>query len=109
MFSSGEARKQASPRPRASVVVVDDEENMTKILSKVLTQENYQVTAFTDPAVAIGHIRESPPSLVLTDMRMPGLTGLDVLRAAKTANPASGVVVMTGYGTIEGAIEAMRS
>jgi DNA-binding NtrC family response regulator len=96
-------------RYRATVVVVDDEEGMCKILSKILSLEDFHVTGFSRPAEAIEHIRKSPPDLVLTDMKMPELTGMDVLKAARGANPSTNVVVMTAYGTIEGAIDAMRA
>ncbi|MBX7244765.1 MAG: sigma-54 dependent transcriptional regulator [Candidatus Sumerlaeaceae bacterium] len=102
------AASQNVPRPRATIVVVDDEENMGKILTKILGNEGFHVTAFHRPAEAMAHITKHPPDLVLTDMKMPDHTGMDVLKAAKGANPHTGVVVMTAYGTIEGGVEAMR-
>ncbi len=98
-----------APRGRGTVVVVDDEENMCKILARILSSENYIVTCFTDPVQAIDYIRKTPPDLVLTDMKMPGRTGMDVLRCAREASPHTGVLVMTAYGSIEGATEAMRA
>lgn len=95
------------PLPR--IVVVDDEEEMCKILERILALEKYHVTTFSRPLPAIEFIRREPPDLVLTDMRMPDATGMDVLRAAREANPFCGVVVMTAYGTIEGGVEAMRA
>lgn len=97
-----------NPRFRATIVVVDDEENMCKILAKILQNEDYHVTTFSRPGEAIEYIRKSPPNLVLTDIKMPEMTGIDVLRAALAANPNTNVVMMTAYGTIEGAIDAMR-
>lgn len=89
--------------------MVDDEENMCKILAKILAMENYHVTTFTKPAQALEYLRATPPDLVLTDMKMPEISGMEVLRAVRAANPSTNVVVMTAYGTIEGAIEAMRA
>src|SRR5215207_9921510 len=93
---------------RASIVVVDDEENMGKILSRILELEGYHVTAFSHPTAAVEYLRKTPPDLVLTDMRMPELTGLDVLREAKAANAHTNVIVMTAHSSIETAVEAMR-
>ncbi|MGI8907722.1 MAG: sigma-54-dependent transcriptional regulator [Candidatus Sumerlaeaceae bacterium] len=98
----------SSPR-RASIVVVDDEENMGKILSRILELEGYHVNAFSNPTAAVEHLRKTPPDLVITDMRMPELTGLDVLREAKAANSHTNVIVMTAYSSVETAVEAMRA
>lgn len=95
-------------RTRASLVLVDDEEGMCRALGKYLTTEDYEVAAFSDPAAAIEAIRSKPPDVVITDMMMPGLTGMDVLRAARQASEETSVIVMTGYGSIEGAIGAMK-
>ncbi len=100
---------QPPKRYRGTVVVVDDEEGMCTILSKVLGQEGYHVTAFTRPKEAIAYIQNTPPEVVVTDMKMPDATGMDVLQAAREANPSTSVVVMTAYGTIEGATAAMRA
>ncbi len=91
------------------MVVVDDEENMGKILQRILTNEGYIVTSFHDPTLAIEQIRAQPPDLVLTDLKMPGRTGLDVLAATREASPHTNVIVMTAYGSIEGATQAMRA
>lgn len=94
---------------RASIVVIDDEENMCKILAKILSMEHYQVTPFTDPELAVAYIRKSPPDLVLSDLRMPQMTGMDVLAATKAASSRTNVLMLTAFGTIEGAIDAMRA
>lgn len=93
----------------ASIVIVDDEENMGKILSRILELEGYHVTSFHEPEHAVAFIKKTPPDLVITDMRMPGLTGLDVLRETKSANEHTNVVVMTAYSSVETAVEAMRA
>lgn len=93
---------------RAGIVVVDDEVNMGKILSRILELEGYHVTAFSDPLAAQEHIKKQPPSLVITDMRMPGMSGVEILRAAKQANANTNVIVMTAYASVEKAVEVMR-
>ena len=102
------ANDDRARRTRASLVLVDDEEGMCRALGKYLTTEEYEVAAFSDPAKAIEAIRAKPPDVVITDMMMPGLTGMDVLRAARKACEETSVIVMTGYGSIEGAIGAMK-
>ena len=102
------SRRDIRPHTGASIVLVDDEENMCRALGKYLSTENYRVSAFSDPAEAIAAIRANPPDVVITDMKMPALTGMDVLAAARAADEATSVILMTGYGTIEGAIEAMK-
>lgn len=98
-----------TPRGRATVVVVDDEENMCKILSRILSVEGYIVTTFTDPVRAVEYIRHKGPELVLTDLKMPGIGGMEVLRSARESDGNTSVIVMTAYGSIEGATEAMRA
>lgn len=93
---------------KGTVVIIDDEEHMGVILSRILQMEGYHVSAFHDSAQALEHIKVSPPDLVITDMRMPGLTGLDVLRATREASPETSVIVMTAYATVEKAVECMR-
>jgi DNA-binding NtrC family response regulator len=93
----------------ASIIVIDDEENMCKILGKILTMENYRVRCFTDPREAVEQIRRSPPDIVVTDLRMPEMTGMEVLQATRAASPNTNVLVLTAYATIETAIDAMRA
>ena len=98
------------PQPhKATIVIIDDEENMGVILSRILQLEGYQVTAFSDSTQAVERIRKSPPDLVITDMRMPGLTGMDVLAATREADPNAGIIVMTAYATVEKAVECMKA
>lgn len=82
---------------------------MCKILSRILVLDGFSVTCFCRPAEAIEYIRRTPPDLVLTDMKMPEITGMEVVRATHDASPGTGIVIMTAYGTIEGAIDAMRA
>ncbi|MDK2971983.1 MAG: hypothetical protein PWP23_1738 [Candidatus Sumerlaeota bacterium] len=99
------------PKPatyRGSILVLDDEENMGKILSKVLDLEGYHVIAFRDPKEALDYVRQNPMDLVLSDIRMPGLTGQEVLAEIKRLALACEVIMMTGYGTIQGAIECVK-
>jgi len=90
------------------VVVIDDEEDMCKILTKILNMDGYHVTSFTNPSLALDYIAKYQPDVVLTDIRMPERSGMDVLKAVKEQFPHMAVIIMTAYASIEGAIQAMK-
>lgn len=96
------------PKHEAHVIVVDDEEGMCTILRKVLSQEGYRVDTYTRSEEALSHIRDAPPDVVVTDLKMPGSSGLEILRAVRQASPTTNVIIMTAYATLESAIQAMR-
>jgi len=91
-----------------SVLVVDDEKNYLLVLSALLSEEGYEVLTCDDPDRAIGIIEEESPSLLITDMKMHGMSGMDLLKAVKSCRPQMPVIVMTAYATVETAVEAMR-
>lgn len=92
----------------ARIVIVDDEPNMGKILSKLLSLEGYSVTPFENSRKALEAIRADPPDLVISDIRMPELTGNQLLRHLHDEGIPSQVIMMTAQGTIEGAIECVK-
>ncbi|MGF1573785.1 MAG: sigma-54-dependent transcriptional regulator [Sumerlaeia bacterium] len=96
------------PPMSARIVIVDDEPNMGKILGKLLTLEGYTVTAFEDSRKALEAIRENPPDLVLSDIRMPNLTGNQLLKHLHDEAVPCQVIMMTAQGSIEGAIECVK-
>ena len=93
---------------RGMVVVIDDEEDMCKILTKILNMEGYHVSAFTNPDQALDYIAKYQPDVVLTDIRMPEKSGMEVLNSVKKKFPQIAVIIMTAYASIEGAIQAMK-
>jgi DNA-binding NtrC family response regulator len=93
---------------RGSVVVLDDEENMGKVLSKVLQMEGYHVTTFNNPVKALDYLKSAPADIVLSDIRMPELSGSDVLVRLREWGIPCEVIMMTAYGTIQGAIECVK-
>ncbi|MCB2154090.1 sigma-54 dependent transcriptional regulator [bacterium] len=96
------------PTYRGSVLVLDDEENMCKILTKVLNLEGYYVTTFTNPKEALRHLETHSTDVLLTDIRMPEMTGREVLAAVRERGHSCEVIMMTAYGTIQGAIECVK-
>lgn len=92
----------------ATILVVDDEASNRESLEKILTREGYQVEQFGTGSDVITRLRGGGVSLVLTDLKMPGMTGNDLLKAIKAIDPDVEVIVMTAYGTVEIAVEAMK-
>jgi two-component system response regulator FlrC len=91
------------------ILVVDDESGMRLGLTEVLERAGYVVTAVADGATALEVLERERHALVLSDMRMPGMGGAELLAAVRTRHPAIPVVMMTAYGTVEDAVQAMKS
>src|SRR5215471_53040 len=90
------------------ILLVEDKESLRKVLRLTLERAGYSVTEAADADRAIAEIARVPHKIVLTDLRMPGGSGLDVLRAAKTADSEVPVIVMTAYGSVDEAVQAMK-
>lgn len=102
---------QHAPEPGLSarpVLVVDDEPSMRVALAESLRRSGYGVTQATDGFEALASLTQCKPWLVVTDLKMPRMSGLDVVKEIKKRSPATLVVVMTAYGTVETAVEAMK-
>ena len=91
-----------------TVLIVDDEKNYLLILETLLVKEGLQVLTAGSGLEALAVLRETDADLVLTDMKMPGLDGLELLSAIKEQDPNLPVIVMTAYGTVDKAVEAMK-
>ncbi|HYO73163.1 MAG TPA: response regulator [Archangium sp.] len=91
------------------ILVVDDVRDMRLLLRYQLEQEGYAVTEASDGKAALKLLRECTPGLIITDVRMPFMSGLELLREAKQVLPATEVIVATGYAEVETAIECMRA
>jgi len=90
------------------ILIVDDESEMRIALETTLKRENYQLVCVADGKQALDQFEDHVFDLVLTDVRMPKLNGLELLRAVKERSPKTPVVMMTAYGTIDNAVEAMK-
>lgn len=86
----------------------DDEENLRRVTQLKLQQAGYEALTASDASQALDVLSKHPQDLVLTDLKMPGMSGIDLLRKVKEEYPEVIVVVVTAYGTIESAVEAMR-
>ena len=92
----------------SSILVIEDKDSMRKMLAQTLSEEGYQVETAADGPEGIEKAKASQYDLVLTDMRMPDMDGLDVISNIKELNTDTAVIVMTAYGTIETAVSAMK-
>ncbi len=90
------------------VLLLDDELNLLKVLEEKLKREGFEVSSFSDPRLAIDQIELSDFDVVLTDLTMPGYTGLEVLEYCRDRRPDLPVILMTAFGSVEKAVEAMR-
>ena len=100
-----DSRPEAAPRAR--VLVVDDKPNMLKLCERILSAE-HQVLTCSAPARVPDLLKDQDFDLVLTDVRMPEMTGMDILHVTKRERPQTEVVLMTAFGDIRQAVEAMR-
>jgi len=91
-----------------SVLVIDDEESIRFFLEKTLGRSGYDVVTAADGEEGLQSFRTRRPDIVITDLKMPGLDGIGVLERVKTLAPEVPVVMITGFGTIENAVEAMK-
>jgi two-component system response regulator FlrC len=90
------------------ILVVDDEPQMLIALNETLRRRGYSVTTAGSGMEALCRLREKYYRLVITDMRMPELSGIDLLKKVKSTTPQTPVVLLTAYGTIQSAVDAMR-
>ena len=90
------------------VLVVDDEPAIVESLTKIFKREGLNVLSATDGNVGLDLLRKHRVGVLLTDLMMPQTSGMDLLRAAKTIAPETEVVLMTAYGTVETAVDAMK-
>ncbi|MCX5879396.1 MAG: response regulator, partial [Deltaproteobacteria bacterium] len=91
-----------------TILIVDDEKNYLVVLEALLSPEGYEIMTSDKAQEALRLIQESDIDLLLTDMKMPGMTGMELLEEVKKIKPEVPVIMMTAYGTIEMAVEAMK-
>jgi signal transduction histidine kinase/CheY-like chemotaxis protein len=92
----------------ASILVVDDEPGIALLCNRILKRAGYDVLSETNPRAAIEYLGQNRVDLLLVDIRMPEVDGFDVISRAKRSQPDVAVLVMTGFGTVETAIRALR-
>ena len=90
------------------VLVLDDNLDMAETIGLMLARGGYQCTVTCESSKAMELIAESQPDLMLTDLKMPGMSGMEILERAKSESPALPVIIVTGYATVDAAVEGMR-
>jgi two-component system response regulator HydG len=94
---------------RQNLLIVDDEEGVLRTLEEVLAQPEVSVLSTTSSAEALHLMREKGPAVVVTDLRMPGLDGLGLLKKIREFRPETPVIVITGHGSVDDAVAAMKA
>jgi DNA-binding NtrC family response regulator len=90
------------------ILIAEDDEIVQDVIVKFLEDEGYRVVLANDGLEALKILRRDDIRLVLSDLRMPGADGMEVLRTAMQINPRIAVVILTAYGTLDTALEAMK-
>lgn len=92
----------------ATILVIDDDTSLRRVLEYNLQEEGYGVLTAADGAAGMALFAESQPALVITDLKMPGMSGFEVLAGVKAQSPETPVIVITAFGAVETAVEAMK-
>ncbi|MFO0661267.1 MAG: response regulator [Polyangiaceae bacterium] len=103
-----EADEMQTNAEMRSVMVVDDDDTFRAQLQRALSRRGYEVRSAANVDDALTMARQESPEMAVVDLRMPGPSGLDLVRELKTIDPTTAIVVLTGYGSIATAVEAMR-
>jgi len=91
------------------ILVVDDDESLRWVTQAQLQQSGYQVDAAANGKEALAKIQEAPPDLAITDLMMPGMSVVELLKSIRADYPEIIVILVTAFGTVENAVEAMRA
>ncbi|MEE4607818.1 MAG: response regulator, partial [Desulfobacteraceae bacterium] len=92
----------------ATILIIDDDDQLRKSFEKLLTEEGYRVRTAASGEAGLQEVRAEVPDLVILDMRLPGMGGLETFREIHALEPKLPVIIMTAYGTTETAIEATK-
>ncbi|MBL8602583.1 MAG: sigma-54-dependent Fis family transcriptional regulator [Myxococcales bacterium] len=101
-------RLPVTDAPLTTLLIVEDDRSNLESLERLFSKEGYRVLTAPDAKGALELLRRQRVPVVVTDLMMPGLSGLDLLKAVKAVAPETEVIMMTAYGTVETAVEAMR-
>ncbi|MGB7970437.1 MAG: sigma-54 dependent transcriptional regulator [Candidatus Deferrimicrobiaceae bacterium] len=96
-------------KEKAKVLIFDDDTDSLDSIATALRRDGFEVHPFADPKEGLSHLASEGGDVVLTDLKMPGITGMEVVRRVVQEYPAVPVVVVTAFGTVESAVEAIRA
>ena len=97
-----------SVQPKRTALVVDDEANLRKVLSAMLRRDGFDVLTASDGAEALELLSKQSVDVVLSDIRMPNLDGMSLLKRAMVEYPDIPVVILTAHGSVDNAVEAIK-
>lgn len=97
-----------SAPPMPTILLVDDEESIRRVLRLSLGEDGYHVITAPEGREALRLFRERNPDIVLTDIKMPGISGIDLLETIKSERPDTEVIMMTGHGDMQAAMESLK-
>jgi DNA-binding response OmpR family regulator len=93
---------------KSNILIVDDEPIARQSLTDILKLEGYNVMSLPNGQAAVEHVRTHPVDLMIVDMRMPGMSGLEVVQVVNQVSPETEVILLTAYGSTDSAIQALR-
>lgn len=93
----------------ANILIVEDEPRMRRLLEISLSEDGHSVHTTGDAESGLLHLRKASADLVVTDLKLPGMNGLEFLQEGKRLNPSLPFIVMTAYGSVETAVDAMKA
>jgi len=96
-------------REKNRILIIEDDKRLREVLKKILNREGFDVEISGDGAGGITEIKQDFFDIALTDLKMPGIDGMEVLKAIKKISPQTYVIIMTAYGTIDSAVEAIKN
>ena len=96
------------PEPGASFLIADDNDALRERLAKALRDRGYDVRTAANADEAVNLARHESPEFAVVDLKMPGPSGLDLLKELKEIDPSTQVVILTGFGSIATTVDAMR-
>jgi DNA-binding NtrC family response regulator len=91
------------------ILIVEDDESLRKVMNVQLEREGYETTSASTAEEAISILEKNSPNLVITDLHLPGVSGIELLKKVRLDYPETAVIVMTAYGTVQTAVEAMKA
>ncbi len=94
--------------PKPKLLIVDDEPNICNLLEELLSRQNYVIETCLSGQEAAAKVREDTYDMVISDLKMPGISGIELIKTVKATAPDTATVLVTGYATVETAVEALR-
>ena len=94
---------------RGKILVVDDDKSFRRVMQLQLEEAGYEVITAAEAKEALALTEEQMPALVITDLKMPGVSGMELLRSLRSEHPETTVVMITAFGTVQTAVEAMKA